>query len=195
VIKSHPGNVWKLKRDGVAGVAGDQAVLEEQLGRLPAHVKFLPADGEVNTFALFGLTDYCLTVRGTIGIEMAAFGIPVLTAGTGRYSHRGFTVDSETREEYLGRLARIQDEPPLTPEQVVLAKRYAHGLFVRRPARFETFRWVYKGIEDLGHPLDHNVAIEARSLEEFARARDIELFCDWALRSQEADFLMPPASQ
>ena len=34
---------------------------------------------------LFKVIDYGITVRGTIGIELPCFGIPVITAGTGRY--------------------------------------------------------------------------------------------------------------
>ena len=41
--------------------------------------------------------DFALTVRGTVGCELACYGVPVITAGTGRYSHQGFTVDPSKR--------------------------------------------------------------------------------------------------
>jgi hypothetical protein len=190
VVKLHPANTWKLRRDRVADRSAEERVLERAFGRLPDHVKLVPADGGINTFSLFPVTDYCLTVRGTIGIEMAAFGIPVLTAGTGRYSRHGFTIDSQTREEYLARLARIQDVPPLSPEQVELARRYAHALFVRRPTRFTSFRTVYRPISQAGHPLDHNLLIELTSSHELRTARDLQAFGGWALASDEPDFLV-----
>ncbi len=84
-------------------------------------------------FSLFGVMDYCLTVRGTAGIEAARLGVPVLTAGPARYSGLGFTIDSASRAEYLARVARIQDTPPLSDEQRELAERFAYGLFVLRP--------------------------------------------------------------
>ena len=77
--------------------------------------------------------DYCLTVRGTIGIEAASFGIRVLTAGTGRYDHRGFTTDSETRETYLARIAAIETLPRLSAAEQELAERFAYGAFMLRP--------------------------------------------------------------
>jgi hypothetical protein len=75
---------------------------------------------DISTYSFFELTDYCLTVRGTIGIEMACYGVPVLTAGTGRYSHLGFTIDSGTREEYLNRVTQIDGQPRSTPQQTQL---------------------------------------------------------------------------
>jgi hypothetical protein len=74
-----------------------------------------------------------VTVRGTIGIEPALFGIPVITAGTGGYDRRGFTTDSTSREEYLRRLATLASSPRLSPEQTELAERYAYGTFFGRP--------------------------------------------------------------
>lgn len=192
VVKLHPQNVWKLKRDRFDPVPMEEKVLAARIGPLPPHVKLLKADADVNTYSLFELTDYCLTVRGTIGLEMAVFGIPVLTAGTGRFSWRGFTVDSATREDYLARLARIQDIPRPTPEQTVLAKRYAHTLFLRRPCRFHAFQLVYKTFEDLGHPLDHNVAIHARSSAELEAAPDLAAFARWALDTRDLDYLAAP---
>lgn len=194
VVKLHPQNVWKLKRDRFDPVPMEEKMLAARIGPLPPHVKLLKADADVNTYSLFQLTDYCLTVRGTIGIEMAAFGIPVLTAGTGRFSWRGFTVDSATREEYLRRLARIQDVPRLTPEQTALAKRYAHTLFLHRPYRFRTFELTYKTLQEIGHPLDHNVAIHACSAAELEAAPDLAAFARWALDTRNLDYLAAPNS-
>ena len=74
-----------------------------------------------------------ITIRGSIGIELPCFGVPVLTAGTGFYSGRGFTVDSASRAEYLARLAPIEELPPLTDREIELARRHAYALFRLRP--------------------------------------------------------------
>jgi hypothetical protein len=188
VVKLHPGNVWKLKRDRIVGESIDRRVLREKIGELPAHIHLLEPDTDISTFALFDVMDYCLTVRGTVGIEAAAFGIPVFTGGTGRYSGCGFTVDSTTRAEFLSKLAHIQDIPRLTPTQTEMAKKYAFALFIARPARFQSFHPEYKSLDELGHPLDHNVRINVRSAEEFARAADLQEFARW-VESGQADFL------
>ena len=138
------------------------------------------------------VTDYCLTVRGTIGIEMPCFGIPVFTAGTGRYSGFGFTIDSSTREEYLDKLRCMQDFPRLSPEQTELAKKYAYALFKLRPCAFKTFEMVQVPLEKLGHPLDHNVVIRASSFHDIVEAPDLKAFAEWAIDSRDLDYLVPP---
>lgn len=195
VVRLHPANVWKLKLERLGRKPLEQDVLERQLGPLPSHVMLLKTEAAVNTFALCQVTDYCVTVRGTIGIEMAAFGIPVLTAGTGRYSGRGFTVDSSTREDYLAKLHRIQDIPRLSPPQTELAKKYAHTLFIRRPTPFSTFRIKFRSLADAAHPFCNNVLIAPRSFEQFARAKDLQRFAEWALHSQAYDLLTPPLGE
>ena len=94
----------------------------------------------MSTWSLFDATDWGVTIRGSVGFELPCFGVPVLTAGTGFYSGRGFTVDSDTAEEYLRRLARIQDTPPLDDEAIELARRHAHALFRLRQTRFHSFQ-------------------------------------------------------
>lgn len=190
IVKLHPANAWKLKRDGIQGELYDYIILREKVGELPEHVKILDPEADLNTFALFDVTDYCLTVRGTIGIEMSCFGIPVLTAGTGRYSGLDFTVDSATRAEYLERLANIQDIPRLTPEQTALAKKYAYALFALRPWQFKTFETVYLPLRNGGHPLDHNLVIHANSSSDIANAPDLNAFADWAIHSRAADYMV-----
>jgi hypothetical protein len=84
VIKLHPDLVWKLKHEDYAGELRDVIAVRSAVGKLPDHVRIVPPDTDINTFSFFEITDYCVTVRGTIGIEMACYGVPVLTAGTGR---------------------------------------------------------------------------------------------------------------
>ena len=194
VVRFHPANLWKLKLERLGNIPLERTVIRDKLGTLPGHIACLEEGSDISTFALFGVADACITVRGTIGIEMAAFGIPVLTAGTGRYSGRGFTVDSSSRAEYLARLGAIQDMPRLTSEQTALAKQYAHALFVRRPARFHTFQVVFRSLAEATHPFCNNVVIRARSFQEFAEADDLRAFAEWATCSRASDFLAPEAN-
>jgi hypothetical protein len=185
IVKLHPANVWKQRRDGFEG-EGDEL---ELLGELPPHVKVLRASSEISTRSIFGLADYGITIRGSVGIELPCFGVPVLTAGTGFYAGRGFTVDSATREEYLARLRRIEQVPALTPEQTLLAKKHAYALFRLRPTRFTSFTSVIRPLEELGHPLDHDLLVNLRSREELERADDLRKFGEWAVRSRDLDYL------
>jgi hypothetical protein len=191
VIKIHPDYVWKMKQLGDSARPRDLIALGAKIGELPKHIKILMPETDISTISVFDVTDYCLTVRGTVGIEMPCFGIPVFTAGTGRYSGLGFTIDSNSREEYLAKLQRIQDFPRLTEEQTLLARKHAYTLFRLRPFVFKTFEMVQMPLDRLGHPLDHNVVIRANSSQDIANAPDLKSFADWATNSNQPDFLMP----
>lgn len=187
VIKLHPDYVWKLKRTG--GHLEEPEILAQTFGPLPNHVRLMLPDADINTFSLFQITDYCVTVRGTIGIEMSCFGIPVITAGTGRYSHLGFTFDSESKEEYLRKLATISTIKGMTAEQIVRARKFAFALFKLRPFKVYSFKSIFKNIKDIKHPLFMNYVYTAKNKSELDNAQDLQQFVQWAMRKEDEDFL------
>jgi hypothetical protein len=173
----------KNARDSFHGESSEILAIREHFGDLPPHIRLMPPDSDINTLSLFDVMDYCVTVRGTVGIEAAAFGIPVLTAGSGRYNGRGFTVDSASREEYLARIARIQDIPRLSAAEQELAERYAYGLFVRRPLQISTVRLEYQK-DAKASPHTH---VNARTSDDLRNAPDLRAFSEW-VASGEEDF-------
>lgn len=185
VIKVHPGNVVKSARDGVPGEPSEVRVIRERIGPLPDHVRVISADSDVSTFSLFGIMDYCVTVRGTVGIEAASFGIPVLTAGTGRYDGKGFTIDSESRDQYLDRIARIHEIPSLSLDQRELAERFAYALFVLRPLALKTVTLEYQK-DDKATPV---ARVNAVTREDWLNAPDLRSFADWVADTKQIDFL------
>jgi len=185
LIKVHPANIVKSLRDGFHGEHSEIKVIRERIGHLPDHVVIIPADSDVNTFSLFSLMGYCLTVRGTVGVEAASFGIPVLTAGTGRYDHRGFTIDSESRAEYLARIADIHEIPPLSPVQRALAERFAYAVFVLRPLSLQTVTLEYQR-DSKATP---RARINALTREDWLNAPDLKAFADWVADPAQVDFL------
>ena len=189
IVKLHPANVWKQRRDGFEGEGSELEILREKVGELPPHVHVLRASSEISARSIFELADYGITIRGSVGIELPCFGVPVLTAGTGFYAGRGFTVDSASAAEYLERLRGIHELPPLTPEQTLLANRHAYALFRLRPTRFTSFSSVFRPLEELGHPLDHDLVVNVRSHEELERAPDLRAFAHWAAETRELDYL------
>jgi hypothetical protein len=193
VLKLHPDLVWKLKYEGYTGELRDTIAIRSSVGELPDHVKLVMPDTDISSYSFFSITDYCVTVRGTIGIEMACHGVPVLTAGTGRYSGMGFTIDSASQEEYLDRLARIQEITAPPPSQTEMARRFAFALFKKRPWPMRSFRIVRKPIQEAGNALDQNLIPCVRSFEELAAADDMRQLAGW-LESNETDFLRAQAA-
>lgn len=189
IVKLHPVNTWRLEADGYTGELAERVALRNRIGALPGHIHLIDPGTDINTYSLFGIADYGLTVRGTVGIEMATFGIPVLTAGTGRYSGRGFTLDFCHPDEYLAALGRIQEYPRLTAEQTELAKKYAYGILKLRPLKLSTMKFEYSSAKDTFHPLNGSPKILAKSLREMVEASDLSAFANWAVDSPHLDYL------
>jgi len=120
-------------------------------------------------------------VRGTIGIEMACRGVPVLTGGTGRYSGLGFTVDSDSPQAYLDRLANIEALAPMSLEERERARRYAYAVFRLRPWQMRSFEMLRRPLGETGHPLDMDVrpAPSMSSATNFFDAADIRELRLW----------------
>jgi hypothetical protein len=186
LVKLHPANVWKLRRDGFEGELDEVRAIREHIGDLPPHVKLLAPDVDISTWSLFGVTDVGVTIRGSTGFELPCFGIPALTAGTGYYAGRGFTLDSSSAEEYVARLARIEETPPPSDEAVELARKHAWALFRARQMRFSTFKSVYQPVEKVDRPFEASIEISARDL---ASARDLRDLGEWAVDSRALDYL------
>ncbi len=186
ILKVHPGNTVKNQRDGVHAEPSEIAAIRDHIGNLPPHVVLLDADTDISTYSLLKVVDYCLTVRGTVGIEAASFGISVLTAGTGRFDRRGFTFDSDTKEEYLVKVANIHDVPPLAKNQRELAERFAYGTFVARPLPLESV--------SLEYVRDDRASVQTRvhldTPEEWNDASDVQSVAVW-IRANTEDFLTP----
>ena len=183
IVKIHPANIVKDARDKVTGEHSEARAIRNHFGKLPDHVKVIPANRSISTFSLLGAIDYCLTVRGTVGIEAACRGITVLTAGTGRYDGRGFTVDSQSKEEYLSRLRNLADLEAPSPDTVAMARKYAFGLLLCRPLRLTSVRMEYA--QDANASLSTRFA--ASSHGELWEARDVQSLCKW-INSEQEDY-------
>ncbi len=179
VVKLHPSHVWRRADEGYTDTE-ETRVIDSRLGPLPAHVRLVPPEAALTTDTLLRAVDYCLTVRGTVGIEAARLGIPVITAGHARYTHHGFTVDSTSADEYLDRLRHLESQPPLDDATRELADRFAYGAFVRRPWRMESLRMTPDG----------QPRVTIADAGAWAAAPDVRALAAW-LASADEDFVAP----
>lgn len=190
VVKVHPVNVWRSRMDGVEMEQLEVSTLRHHFGELPPHVKIMPADTAINTYSLFGAVDYGLTVRGTIGMELPCFGIPVVTAGTGRYSGKGFTIDPESREAYFETLAHLHEIPRLDEETITLARKYAYGILFLRPYPTKSFE-IQSDVYTYGlTSLSYNVRLDMEAIRHWPDVKDVATIADWALNGDEEDLLV-----
>lgn len=187
LIKLHPDYVWKVKQFGSVAGSREAVALAADVGVLPAHISIVPPDTDISTYSFFQCMDYCVTVRGTVGIEAPCFGVPVLTAGTGRYSGMGFTNDSQTREEYLEKIRTIQTIPRLDSKVVTLARQHAQALFERRLLPFKLCE-----IAPVDTSHRHVALFRVNKACDFEKDADLGVFVDWVLRSHDDDYLAAP---
>jgi hypothetical protein len=189
VVKLHPAHLVKAKQNNDAGRPSELDVIEHAIGNLPGHLKLIYPDTDISTYSLFEIADYVVTVRGTVGIESALFGTPVVTAGTGRYDRRGFTLDSSTREEYLQKLAALETFPRLSPKQIELAERYAYAVFLCRPLRLSSASLEYER-DGKATP---KFTVKCQTREQWVTAPDVRQLADWFADGKTEDMLVLPS--
>lgn len=189
VVKFHPAHVVKAKRENIAGGSRELEVIQKAFGKLPDHVKLVYPETTVSTYSFFGIADYVVTVRGTVGIEAAVFGVPVVTAGTGRYDRHGFTLDSTTRQEYLEKLATLETQPRLSERQVELAERFAYGALFCRPIGLSSVSLEY----ERDAVATQKVTVHCQSRQEWLASADMQQLADWIADGKAEDmFAWPP---
>lgn len=187
ILKLHPANMYRNPSLTSSRKYGELRALEKSFGKVPDFLTVVYPDNSISPLSFFGITDYGITVRGTVGLELPCFGIPVLTAGTGRYSGKNFTIDSSTREEYLSNIENIEKIPPLTQEQVQLAQRYAYYIFQVRPARYSgAFTEDYRTPQ--GYSRRRDINFDATTMKDILQHQQIERMVAF-LCSNEHDFL------
>jgi hypothetical protein len=189
VVKLHPAHLVKAKQNQDTGRPSELAAIENVFEKLPSHVKLLFPDTELSTYSLFEIADYAVTVRGTVGIESALFGVPVVTAGTGRYDRRGFTLDSSTREEYLRKLSTLETYPRLTAEQVEIAERYAYGVFFCRPVRLSSVSLDFER-DAIATP---KLTVHCQTRDQWLASPDMRQLADWFADGKAEDMLLLPS--
>lgn len=196
IVRTHPSNVFRVSHGDITGEASELVLLRDSFPKLPPHLAVLPPESDVSSFALYEHGDVGVTVRGTPGLEMATFGKPVITAGTGHYMNQGFTVDSSNRDEFVARLASAQRLKPLSAERTRLARIHAHTVFRRRLLESRTFPPVYAFSDRGFHPLDRNIDTTSKRVTSnlLDSAEDLREFTNW-VDSGELDFLSPPLSK
>lgn len=188
IVKEHPFNVFKLQRERVK-ISSERRLLQP-LMPLPGHVRFMPADTEINTKSLFPLVDCVLTVNGTVGMEFPCYGIPALIAGSGRYDGCGFTIEPPTREAYFESLRTLSDVQRLSPAAQELARKYFYALMVGKQVSFEDIAPTeLKRIHEAQSDVHDNITIRARSLDDLRASPSLNLLADWLEEGTLPDLL------
>ncbi|HEY7926342.1 MAG TPA: hypothetical protein VIG86_02850 [Candidatus Dormibacteraeota bacterium] len=131
VVRLHPAEV-KLANHLSREPMADH--IAARFAQLPDNVHVVGAQSSISSYPLMEMAAVGLVYTSTVGLEMAARGIPVVCAAATHYGRRGFTVDPPTTAEYWAEVERLVDRPPAAAERERmqgLARRYAHLFFFR----------------------------------------------------------------
>lgn len=133
LVKMHPAESVRDSRISM------MEVLSEAFPELPDNIRVITGDERINTHGLIRILDGGITTRGTTGLELALNGKQAMASGSSHYGFKGFTLDSETVDEYFANMRRAPELGPLSREQHELARRYAHDFFVCRNLPFTVY--------------------------------------------------------
>jgi hypothetical protein len=100
VVRQHPAERRELERSRL----DLQARLRERFGDEP-RVRFVAAEDPVSSYDLLREADLVVPFVSTFGIEAAALGKSVITAGASYYDDLGFVHSARSRSEYFELLA------------------------------------------------------------------------------------------
>ena len=171
VVKLHPANVWKRKRDGVEGELGDLRAIREHVGELPdARARDAARQPDRDALAVRRHR------RRRHDPRLGRLGASVL---------RRAGADRRDRLLLGSRLhGRLGDPRASTWAGSRGSRRCRRSARTRSSSRagtrmrcccsgrcaFTSFRTKVRPLEGLGHPLDHNLALRVRSRDEMLRA-------------------------
>ena len=116
-VKAHPSS--KLY--------GEYDLINEMINKNGLNNIFL-LDEKFSPKSYLSCADLIITCQGTVGIEFSCFGIPILTAGAAFYTNFGFTIDSNSKDEYFQYLKNLEQIKRLNHEQIMMAK-YIYAIY------------------------------------------------------------------
>jgi hypothetical protein len=131
VVRIHPAEI-QLRNHPTRERMADH--ISAEVPSLPPNVRVIEADDPTSSYVLMDTATLGLVYTSTVGLELAARGVPVIVAATTHYRGRGFTIDPDKAADYWAAADRILATPPAASERDrsrELAKRYAVLFFFR----------------------------------------------------------------
>jgi hypothetical protein len=131
VMRIHPAETQVPGRESYDRVAD---WVGETIGTVPDNVRIILPEEPIDSYVLMRMATVGCVYASTVGLEMAAAGVPVVVAGDAHYSRRGFTRDPIDRADYRRCIVEEMsgNSSGSLDQSRELALRYAHVFFLRR---------------------------------------------------------------
>jgi hypothetical protein len=98
IIKSHPAEFFPGIPETKETVI---SVIKKQFSELPSNIFILSPKANISFYDLISFSTIGLVYTSTVGLEMAARAIPVISIGRSHYRGYGFTLDPDSRVKYF----------------------------------------------------------------------------------------------
>ena len=111
----------------------------------------------------------------------------MITAGTGRYSHQGFTIDPKSKKEFLNILSNLDRIKKLTPNQIKLARIYTYGSLIARSIKMDGIKidYNYNGLS-----LEKSNLVDIpKSYDDLLVKNDVKNILNWIDKNAVDDLL------
>lgn len=175
VIRVHPAEVK-------GGMPTKQPILPEimkMFPSLPENVRIIPPESDLSSYTLANHSRAALIYGTKMGLEMAARGLNVIVCGETFNRGKGFTIDIESRDQYISILRDIDRIESLDPAMRELALQYSHYLFFRKMIDFP-----FTQIDDI--PGSKGIRFTIRNLDALkdGASRHLDTICEGIMESK-----------
>jgi hypothetical protein len=186
VVKMHPDNFWKIKNYNLQNYEEHQ-IVKKNIKKLSSNISLIYPDSDICSSSFFKIANSIITVRGTVGLEYPCFGIPVLTAGTGRYNNKGFTIDPKNKEEYFKKLKNLPNIKPLSQKKITLAQKFATQVFEKKPYKINCLYFHNKKNNHISDSFYQFSTLKSK--KNFYSDRSMKKLYNWIFKSNKIDLL------
>lgn len=124
---NHKRVLWLFKAHPSSGEFNESNIVAKEVKRIRnPNIRMCPKN--LNSQQLSKFCDLVITSRGTIGLEFASQGKPVLITGNAAYSKRNITIEPKNKKKYFEILNNLNYIEPLSSKKTLLAKKILYYL-------------------------------------------------------------------
>lgn len=130
----------------------------EKYNHLPENIIILGADVPLRAYDLIDSNTVTIVFNGSVGLEMASVGIPVLAAANVHYKDAGVVYEADTLKDYLSLLNNPDKLISFAKDNAEQAKKYAYFYFFKSMIRIPFYK------DDKWSTIDWNIVKDVEKL-------------------------------